>query len=163
MAENLYYNSKYYILRPDKRPDSWLASFNAFKSIRQVPVKLYDERPPYPVLISNPTLSQCLANVNKSDVLVYFSFLSAGFIISMGYTRHFYILKQKLWYLHIFMHCFNVVGLFWAVQCSSYRLTGMMDNGLRWKRKDRALQKWDVTKDFEEHTIFKHFRERPES
>ena len=45
--------------------------------------------------------------------------------------------------------------------CSYYRLAGLMDNGLRWKRPDRNMRKYDFTKDFEEGTIFKHFRERP--
>jgi len=36
-----------------------------------------------------------------------------------------------------------------------------MDNGLRWKRSDMDLKKYDFTSDFEENTIYKHFRERP--
>lgn len=58
------------------------------------------------------------------------------------------------------MITFHFVGLLGAYSASHYRLTGLMDNGLRWRRPDYQLRKYDFTRDFEEKTIFKHFRER---
>jgi hypothetical protein len=59
-----------------------------------------------------------------------------------------------MWYLF--------VGANASLFCSFYRLTGFMDNGLRWKHQERLYSKYDFTRDFELNTIFKHFRERPD-
>jgi len=32
---------------------------------------------------------------------------------------------------------------------SQYRLKGLVENGLRWKRKDEKLKKYDFTSEFE--------------
>ena len=70
-------------------------------------------------------------------------------------------LYLKFFTTHIYMHAFNVFGLYIMFICSYYRLTGFMDNGLRWKKPDRAFKKFDFTQDFEDRTIFKYLRERP--
>jgi len=50
-------------------------------------------------------------------------------------------------------------GLF-ALANSYYRLKGLVDNGLRWKRPERKLRKYDFSTEFEDNTIWKHFRLR---
>jgi len=35
-----------------------------------------------------------------------------------------------------------------------------VDNGLKWKRKEKRLVKYDFTSEFEDRTIWKHFRLR---
>jgi hypothetical protein len=160
MAEYLYYNNKYHLINPSANPNGWLASFALFKSFAAVNVVPYEKRPPYPILIDRPTMSQIVANLNKSDVLMYFFIMGVGFTASYLTTRNWNIMQLKLTALHVYMHFFNLLGITTALNCSHGRLTGLMDNGLRWKRKDRKLTKYDFTKDFEKHTIFKHFRER---
>ena len=48
-------------------------------------------------------------------------------------------------------------GLF-ALANSYYRLKGLVENGLRWKRPERKLRKYDFSSEFEENTVFKYFR-----
>ena len=33
---------------------------------------------------------------------------------------------------------------------SNYRLRGLVDNGLKWRRKDTSLRKYDFTSEFEQ-------------
>jgi hypothetical protein len=160
MAEQLYFNSKYHYVKPDANPNSLFSSFNIFKSLGASNIIPYEQRPPYPILISNPSFRQVLGNLNKSDFLVYSSIFFTGFGLSILTTRSYAILNQKLFILHVNMHLFNLLAIGIALNCSYYRLIGLMDNGLRWKKKDRNLNKYDFTRDFEKHTIFKHLRER---
>ncbi len=119
----------------------------------------YDERPPYPVLISNPTIYQVLCNMNKSDFLLYFFVMSGAFLTSIAVTRSIISMTKKLRILHYNMHFFNLIALTMATSASFYRLVGFMDNGLRWRRSD-GLNKYDFTSDMESKSVFKYFRER---
>ena len=163
MAEHMYFNNKYHIVKPGVDPNSLFASFNVFKSISSTNIVPFAHRPPYPILISNPSFRQVVGNLNKSDLLVYAAVFSTGFTLSLFLTRPFNFLGQKLMVLHYTMHIFNIIGIVTALNCSYYRLAGLMDNGLRWKRKDKSLKKYDFTSDFEYNTIFRHFRERPDA
>jgi hypothetical protein len=163
MAEHMYLNNKYHIVKPGVNPNSWFASFSLFKSLSATNIISYAQRPPYPILISNPTFKQVVANLNKSDLLIYGTYFSFGFILSLFVTRPYHLLKDKLMVLHYGMHIFNIIAIYMVLNCSYYRLCGLMDNGLRWKRKDKSLNKYDFTSDFENNTIFKHFRERPDA
>ena len=160
MAEQLYFNSKYFYVKPGANPNSLFSSFNIFKSLGASNIIPCDQRPPYPILISNPSLRQVLGNLNKSDLLVYTAIFFTGFGLTVLTTRNFTLINQKLFILHVNMHLFNIFAIALALNCSYYRLIGLMDNGLRWKRNDKNLNKYDFTRDFEKHTIFKHFRER---
>jgi len=53
-----------------------------------------------------------------------------------------------------------VFGGYFALANSFYRLKGYVENGLRWKRPERKLNKYDFSKDFEKNTIWKFFRLR---
>jgi len=79
---------------------------------------------------------------------------------SLATTRIMNTLSIKFFVTHVYMHCYNLWGIYMMFQCSYYRLTGLMDNGLRWKTRDQKLKKYDFTRDFERQTIFKYFRER---
>lgn len=159
MSSILNFNEKYHVVNQESKPNSLFASFNYFKSIRGMQILRYDERPPYPVLISDPSVYQVLTNLNKSDFLVYLFIMSTAFISTVAVTRSYTLMAQKLRILHINMHFFNLLSLSVATSCSYYRLTGLMDNGLRWRRSD-GLNKYDFTSDIESKSIFKYLRER---
>ena len=53
-----------------------------------------------------------------------------------------------------------ILGGFYAMQNSRKRLKGRTENGLKWRRPDRKLIKYDFTKDFEANSIFKYLRIR---
>lgn len=53
---------------------------------------------------------------------------------------------------------FMSFGVFNAVVNSNYRLTGLINNGLSWKRKEEDLKKYDFTTDYMQGTVWKFFR-----
>lgn len=154
------FNQKYHILRPDINPNSLFSSFRIFKAYNPYPILSMEERPPYPILIDDPTMGQVLQNLNKSDFLVTATFMGLGFLVSILTTRRLIFLSQKFYLTKHTMWLYTFVGAFLATQCSYYRLTGLMENGLRWKHRDMLYSKYDFTRDFEANTIFKHLRER---
>ncbi len=154
------FNQKYHILRPDKNPNGLFSSFRIFKAFHAYPILSMEERPPYPILIDDPTISQVFQNLNKSDFLLALSFMGLGFAMSIFSTRRFIFVEQKFYMTKHTMWLYSFTAAFLALQCSFYRLTGFMENGLRWKHRDMLYSKYDFTKDFEANTIFKHFRER---
>jgi hypothetical protein len=153
-------NEKYHILRKDINPNSLFSSFKAFRYT--TPYKHYsvEERPPYPILIDDPTVGQVLHNMNKSDVLVGLCFVSLGFVSSLIITRQVHTLKHKFTISRALMWWHTAIGMLAATSCSFLRLKGYLENGLRWKQKDMLYSKYDFTKDFEANTIFKNFRVR---
>lgn len=161
MADTIYFSSKYHVIRPERSIDRWLSSFNIFKSIKSTGIFNYDERPPYPILISNPTIKQVFANMNKSDFLIFLISQFVGFSSCMFFSRNIRSLRIKFKILSIYMTAFTYFGILMSTSCSYYRLIGLMDNGLTWKKKDKIFNKYDFTKDFEDTTIFRYLRERP--
>lgn len=153
------FNEKYHVINPESNSNKLFSSFNYLKSLRGMQIYRSDERPPYPVLISNPSIYQVLYNINKSDFLLYFSVMSAAFLTSIALTRKINSMTRKLRILHFNMHFFNLIALTMTSSASYYRLVGFMDNGLRWRRSD-GLNKYDFTSDMESKSVFKHFRER---
>lgn len=159
MSSILNFNEKYHVINPESNSNKLFSSFNYLKSLRGIQIYRNDERPPYPVLISNPTIYQVLYNMNKSDFLLYFFVMTGAFLGSVMITRNLNTMTIKLRMMHLNMHFFNLIGLTMATSASYYRLVGFMDNGLRWRRSD-GLNKYDFTSDMESKSIFKHFRER---
>jgi hypothetical protein len=154
------FNPKYHIMRPDINPNSLFSSFKVFKTFHPYQILGSEERPPFPILIDDPTIGQVFQNLNKSDFLLGLSFTGLGFLMSILTTRKLYLLSQKFYLTKHTMWLYSIIGAFLATQCSYYRLIGFLDNGLRWKHKDLLYSKYDFTKDFEVNTVFKHFRER---
>jgi len=159
MSTILNFNEKYHVFNPESNSNNLFSSFNYFKSLRGMPIYRMDERPPYPILISNPSIYQVLYNMNKSDCLLYFFVISGAFLTSIAITRNMVTMTRKLRILHYNMHFLNIIALTMATSASYYRLVGFMDNGLRWRRSD-GLNKFDFTSDMESKSIFKYLRER---
>lgn len=154
------FNQKYHIFRPDINPNSLFASFKVFKKIYNCGVINKDQRPPYPILLNDPSFGDSFDNLNKSDVMV--GLFVASLAIPFGYfaTNKLNLLVQKFYVIKWVGRVYSALGLFMALMCSSYRLSGFMDNGLRWKHEDMIQQKYDFTREFESKTVWKHFRER---
>jgi hypothetical protein len=51
-------------------------------------------------------------------------------------------------------------GVMMAFMNSNYRLLGLVDNGLVWKRRNTRLRKYDFTSDFEKYTFWRYLRIR---
>ena len=158
--QNENFNEKYHLLRKDINPKSLYSSFSVFKKLTGGNVIPYDQRPPYPIIVNDPTTTEVFYNLNKSDVLLGLSFVAAGFGASVLCTRKLLLLEAKFLLTKYMMWWYTGIGGLMAMSCSYYRLVGLMENGLRWKHKDLVFYKYDLTSDFERDTIFKHFRER---
>ena len=49
-------------------------------------------------------------------------------------------------------------GGFFAFTNSYYRLTGLVFNGLEWRKKENKLKKYDFTSDYMKGSIWRFFR-----
>jgi hypothetical protein len=154
------FNDKYHVLKPNSNPNSLFASFKVFKTLVHGNKSRFARRPPYPIINGDPSISEVLYNMNKSDILVGLTFLPIGFLAALPIVNNLYVLQKKFKIMNIMMLWFSSLGFFVSTLCSFYRLTGLMDNGLRWKHKEMLDTKYDFTSDFEKNTIFKHFRIR---
>ena len=74
----LQINPDFHVVNPDRDPSRLFASFNIFKAFNNSNGIGYEERPPYPILNSKPTVRDLINNVNKSDICLYFSMLGIG-------------------------------------------------------------------------------------
>lgn len=160
MENTLYFNDKFHYLASNDKLNGWFSSFNIFKYQKAVNFYHFDERPPYPVLNDQATVSQVFFNLNKSDFLVFLTMLGAGQLVTLSVTKYFITLKSKFHVSNYLLSLYAITGMVLAMNCSFYRLAGLMDNGLRWKRQGHISNKYDLTKHYERNSIFKHFRER---
>ena len=117
------------------------------------------ERPPFPIKIDSPTWGDVGRELRFSD---YFMFGTVYY--GMGHTwgylasRPFPMLMQRLIVYHGSAHLFGVFGLTLMLALPYRRLTGYWDNGLRWKKPEDKLRKYDSTSHFEKATIWKRCR-----
>ncbi len=58
--------------------DSFLGGLNLFKRFDNRYTIAKGERPPYPIINSNPTFKEVLLNYNKADLGILFAFTVAG-------------------------------------------------------------------------------------
>ena len=72
------------------------------------------------------------------------------------------MLTQRMVVFHGVSHMFMVTAFCLTIQQPYRRLTGFSDNGLRWSAPADRLKKFDATSHFEQATIWKRFRVRPE-
>jgi hypothetical protein len=153
MTDNSYINHKYHITKHDYNPFGLLSSFKVFKMYRSN----FTDRPNYPVIIGNPSLTDVFYNISKGDIFLYFSTMGVFFMMSLFSTRHINYLNVKLQLNHAVMAIGNLTGLSLIYISSAARLKGTIDNGLRWKSKNPTL-KYDFTSDLEKNTILGIFR-----
>lgn len=86
------------------------------------------------------------------------SFYGAGIVWAYVISRPFSVLSQRLIVYHGISHLFLVAALSFMVAVPYRRLTGYIDNGLRWKKPDDRLKKFDDTSEFERSTIWGYFK-----
>ena len=141
------------------------SSFGPLSSLRCIwayagDKKIYGafERPPFPILIDTPTYGDVFKELRMADFFMGGVFYGSG--LAWGYyaARYFPILQQRLIVYHGIVHMFSMMGLAMMFQTSYRRLTGFWDNGLRWKKPEDRLKKYDCTSHFENATGWHRFR-----
>ena len=78
MINDTFINPDFHIVRKDRDPSRLFASFSVFKTFNGSNMIRYEERPPYPIINSIPSIRDVMNNINKADVMLYFSMLGIG-------------------------------------------------------------------------------------
>ena len=72
---------------------------------------------------------------------IYGSGILTGYLLSRPFTQ----VQQKLLTYHVISHMFFVAAGFLMIVIPYRRLTGFWDNGLRWRKPEDKLRKYDNT------------------
>lgn len=116
------------------------------------------ERPPFPIIIDTPTVGNIISSWRFSDFVMGGSIYGTGVVWSYIVSRPFPQLAQRLVVYHGLSHMFFVLALSFMVTVPYRRLTGFWDNGLRWKRPEDRLRKYDNVSEFERATIWQRIK-----
>mmetsp|Transcript_28078 Transcript_28078/g.42467 ORF Transcript_28078/g.42467 Transcript_28078/m.42467 type:complete len:102 (-) Transcript_28078:41-346(-) len=93
-----------------------------------------------------------------SDFLLGGTIYGVGTVWSFALSRQMSSVMQRLLTYHVFSHMFFMVSLAAVITVPYRRLTGFWDNGMRWKKPENKLNKYDMTSHFEKATGWSRFR-----
>lgn len=151
MVDSKDFNSKYHL--SSNKELGWFSNFEIFKFKSRTP-SYY--RTPYPIIIFNPSMSRVIQNFNKSDFLSFFLIYSCSFLYSIKFALNTKSYKHKLEANKVIMRVAILSGLIFITLCSSDRLEGKLDNGLRWKNEDVDRSLYYFNEDYTRRPIMKH-------
>ena len=114
------------------------------------------ERPPYPIKVDKPNYKDVLGEFRFSDAFMGLSIYGTVSVTSFWISKFYPMVGQRLLVFHSVRHMFATVAVALMLSVPYRRLTGFWDNGLRWKKPENRLNKFDYTSEFERGTIFKH-------
>lgn len=116
------------------------------------------ERPPFPIIIDKPSMHDLVSSFRTSDYCMFGAIYGTGVLFSFVISRGLPSVVQRLLVYHGVSHMFFALGVA-AVPLVAYRrLTGFWDNGLRWRKPEDKLHKYDSTSHFERATGWDRFR-----
>ena len=127
-------------------------NFYLFKRILQVNnlrrVIEPGERTPYPIIIERPTFRDTFFNMGLPEWTPFLVSIPVGTFI--GYKVSFPLYEIPL----VRRRCFTVtsgviifMAFYIGLKGSFYKLIGFEDNGLKWKRSEQRVKKYDFTHD----------------
>lgn len=93
-----------------------------------------------------------------SDFFMFGTIYSSGIVASFFASRKLPIVMQRLLVYHALSHMSFVFAAAMLIRVPYHRLTGFHDNGLRWKKPEDKLNKFDCTSHFEANTIWHRAR-----
>mmetsp|Transcript_115208 Transcript_115208/g.159862 ORF Transcript_115208/g.159862 Transcript_115208/m.159862 type:complete len:161 (+) Transcript_115208:2-484(+) len=145
-------------------------SFDPFSSLRCIWASsgfknIYSayERPPFPIQVNQPSWSDILGAMRFSDFFMGASIYGSGILWGYVVSRPMPMMMQRLVVYHGVAHMAGVVALSLMVAVPYRRLTGYWDNGMRWRRPEDKLNKYDSTSHFEAATGWSKYKIRPDS
>ena len=118
---------------------------------------VYD-RPPFPIIIDKPSMQDLVSSFRFSDYFMFGTVYGTGILWSYHISRNFPVLTQRLVVYHAMSHLFFLGGLAALAVVPYRRLTGYWENGLRWRKPEDRLHKFDTTSHFERSTGWDRFR-----
>ena len=140
------------------------SSFSPFSSLRclwaSTDKKIYSayERPPFPIKVDAPTWGQIWKEFRMSDLFMGATIYGTGLCWAYFCSKPFTSMMQRLVVYHGVSHMFLAVSLSLMITVPFRRLTGFWDNGLRWKKPEDRLNKYDCTSHFEKSTGWSKWR-----
>ena len=110
---------------------------------------------PYKVIVPNPTIGQCLSNWNLADTGAVLATVFLSGLVCLRLQKHTLvtnILDKRSEFLRIITMSWIFGGLF-GIRNSSYRLQGLVPNGLEIQVEKEPI-KYDYTSKFLETSIW---------
>eukprot|EP00826_Nyctotherus_ovalis_P020249 TRINITY_DN16340_c0_g1_i1.p1 TRINITY_DN16340_c0_g1~~TRINITY_DN16340_c0_g1_i1.p1 ORF type:complete len:170 (-),score=37.13 TRINITY_DN16340_c0_g1_i1:105-614(-) len=150
-------NSLLHTQAPDHKKSGWFDSFGIFFKSGIKHVMPVTERPPFPVLMDKIKIKDIFAYIEKGDVVLLGTCYVLGIVFGYIGSRKINSQHARLLTYHGIAHTFNVFGLGLMVFMPLYRIRGLWDNGLRWKRP-APMKKYNFTSELDKHEVYKHFR-----
>lgn len=108
------------------------------------------ERPPFPIVIENPTFADTLANMRLPEYVPLLLSIPGG--AALGYAMTKDLLPYPVARRRAFGFIWGSLAVcaFWlGVKGSFYKLTGFENNGLTWRVPDNYEKKYNYTGDLE--------------
>ena len=119
------------------------------------------ERPPFPILIEKPSLYDLLSSFKFSDFFMFGTIYGLGTLSAFAISRNLPLMTLRLLIFHGVSHLAFVTALSTTTIVAYRRLTGFWDNGLRWRKPEDKLNKFDCTSHFEKATGWHRFKINP--
>ena len=116
------------------------------------------ERPPFPIIIDKPSLADLVNSWRFSDYFMFGTIYGTGILASYAASRPFPLISQRLIVYHGLSHLCFMFGVATISIVPFRRLTGYWENGLRWRKPEDRLKKYDSTSHFERSTGWSRFR-----
>ena len=136
-----------------------LSSISAlWKSVGHKRIYSPYERPPFPIIIDKPSVQDLVNSFRFSDYFMFGTIYGAGILSAYAVSRPLPMLTQRLVVYHMVSHISFVTAAFALFIVPFRRLTGYWENGLRWRKPEDRLKKYDSTSHFERSTGWDRFR-----
>jgi len=116
------------------------------------------ERPPFPIKVDVPTWGDIFKEMRLSDIFMFGTIYGLGNLFAYSACRQMPIIMQRLLVYHSVSHMTLAFALSILIQVPHRRLTGFHDNGLRWRKPEDKMNKYDHTSHFEANTIWHRAR-----
>jgi len=116
------------------------------------------ERPPFPIKIDTPNWGDIFHEMRFSDYFMFGTIYGTGTLWAYAASRKMPIVMQRLLVFHAVSHMSLAFALSLLIQIPYRRLTGFHDNGLRWKKPEDKLNKFDHTSHFDPNTLWHRAR-----
>lgn len=116
------------------------------------------ERPPFPIKVDTPTYKDLFRELRFSDLFMFGTIYSSGIVFAYFASRRLPVVMQRLVVYHSVSHMTGMFATAMLIRLPYHRLTGYHDNGLRWKKPEDKLNKFDCTSHFEANTIWHRAR-----
>ena len=120
------------------------------------------ERPPFPIIIDKPSVHDIVSEMRFSDFFMFGTVYSVGLGSAYWMSRHVHQMIHRTVVFHWVSHMFFTTAVAALFVVPFRRLTGYWDNGLRWRKPDDKLKKYDQTSVYERSTGWDRFRIKTE-